>query len=519
MSAITGHMRETARSGPDDADAPPVLALAGISKTFGDFAALNGVDFDLRPGEIHALLGENGAGKSTLMNIVAGIYTPDSGSVSVRGQAVAIRGPSDAQRLGIGMVHQHYKLVKPFTGFENVLLAHPQGSFQKARARMEALTAEALGKIGFEIDLHRPVENLSVSEQQRIEILKVLVAGATVVILDEPTAVLTDAEAGRLFAAMRSLAMEGHSVVLVTHKLAEALNYADRVTVMRGGKVVRTVLPADISESELTALIVGSTIDERERRAGRVGRSVLKLRAVERQDSRGGGLRNLSFDVHSGEIYGIAGVGGNGQNALVEVITGLAPVDAGNVWLDGHGDVTNLPSAHMRRCGIACIPSDRQSDALAGDLRIADNYAVGGVLEGRYGSKLKVDRKQIAADTSDAIRRFEVMGVRSSHQKAGLLSGGNAQKLVIAREFSGSPALIIAHSPSRGLDVRASAAVHEHLRAARDRGAGVILISEDLDEILLLADRIGVMNRGNIVAEFDFPADRQAIGRAMVGHG
>ena len=519
MNAMTGHMRETARRGPDGADAAPVLTLAGISKTFGDFAALNGVDFDLEPGEIHALLGENGAGKSTLMNIVAGIYTPDSGSVSVRGQAVAIRGPSDAQRLGIGMVHQHYKLVKPFTGFENMLLADPQGSFRQARARIEALAKEALRKIGFEIDLHRPVESLSVSEQQRIEILKVLVAGATVVILDEPTAVLTDAEAARLFAAMRSLAMEGHSVVLVTHKLAEALTYADRITVMRGGKVVRTVLPADVSENELTTLIVGSAIDKRERRAGKVGRSVLKLRAVERNDSRGGGLRNLNFDVRSGEIYGIAGVGGNGQNALVEAITGLAPVDAGNIWLDRHGDVTNHPSERMRRCGIACIPSDRQSDALAGDLRIADNYAIGGVMEGRYGSALKVDRRRIGMDTDEAIRRFEVMGVRSPHQKAGLLSGGNAQKLVIAREFSGTPLLIIAHSPSRGLDVRASAAVHEHLRAARDRGAGVILISEDLDEVLLLADRIGVMNRGNIVAEFDAPADRQAIGKAMVGHG
>jgi len=512
-------MRETTRRGPDGADAPPALALAGISKTFGDFAALSSVDFDLRPGEIHALLGENGAGKSTLMNIVAGIYTPDSGTVSVRGQPVAIRGPSDAQQLGVGMVHQHYKLVKPFTGLENILLAHPEGSFGRASKRMQALTKEALDRIGFEVDLSRPVESLSVSEQQRIEILKVLVAGATVIILDEPTAVLTDAEAARLFKAIRNLAMQGHSVVLVTHKLAEALTYADRITVMRGGKVVRTVLPSDVNEAELTALIVGSTIDERERRGGKAGKSVLKLRAVGCSDGRGSGLRELSFDVRSGEIYGIAGVGGNGQNALVEVITGLSKVDQGNIWLDGHGDVTNQPSERMRRCGVACIPSDRQSDALAGDLRIADNYAIGGVMEGRYGSVLKVDRRGIDTDTREAIRRFEVMGVRGSHQKAGLLSGGNAQKLVIAREFSGAPSLILAHSPSRGLDIRASAAVHEHLRAARDRGAGVILISEDLDEILLLSDRIGVMNRGNIVAEFDAPADRQAIGKAMVGHG
>ena len=427
MNAMTGHMRETARRGPDGADAAPVLTLAGISKTFGDFAALNGVDFDLEPGEIHALLGENGAGKSTLMNIVAGIYTPDSGSVSMRGQAVAIRGPSDAQRLGIGMVHQHYKLVKPFTGFENMLLAHPQGSFRQARARMEALTKEALRKIGFEIDLHRPVENLSVSEQQRIEILKVLVAGATVVILDEPTAVLTDAEAARLFAAMRNLAMEGHSVVLVTHKLAEALTYADRITVMRGGKVVRTVLPADISESELTTLIVGSAIDERERRAGKVGRSVLKLRAVERNDSRGGGLRNLNFDVRSGEIYGIAGVGGNGQNTLVEAITGLVSVDAGNIWLDRHGDVTNHPAERMRRYGIACIPSDRQSDALADDLRIATGKQPGFLMRAADAHHLEAADRFVRIHADSPTVDLESRAVAALHHTADGIIVSNAQ--------------------------------------------------------------------------------------------
>ncbi|MBX3582230.1 MAG: ABC transporter ATP-binding protein [Rhizobiaceae bacterium] len=512
-------MRDTARLGLGASDAPPALSLAGVSKTFGDFAALSGVDFDLRAGEIHALLGENGAGKSTLMNIVAGIYTPDSGTVSLHGQPVVIQGPSDAQQMGVGMVHQHYKLVKPFTGLENILLSHPQGSFRAARERILVLTKEAVDRIGFDVDLNKPVEHMSVSEQQRIEILKVLVAGAKVIILDEPTAVLTDTESARLFEAMHNLAREGHPIVLVTHKLSEALNHADRITVMRGGKVVRTVLPSEVGEAELTELIVGSTIGSRGYKGCTPGAPVLKLRAIERHDSRGGALRNLTFDVRAGEIYGIAGVGGNGQNALVEVITGLGTADAGNIWLQGYGDVTNRPSEQMRRCGIACIPSDRQSDALAGELRIADNYAIGGVIKGLYGSVLKVDRRRIEADTREAIRRFEVMGVRSAHQKAGLLSGGNAQKLVIAREFSGEPTLILAHSPSRGLDVRASSAIHDHLRAARDRGAGVILISEDLDEVLMLADRIGVMNRGSIVAEFEVPADRQAIGKAMVGHG
>ncbi|MGB3387669.1 MAG: ABC transporter ATP-binding protein [Pseudaminobacter sp.] len=518
MNAVTGHLRQSARHG---ADVPPALVLAGIAKTFGGFAALKHVDFDLRPGEIHALLGENGAGKSTLMNIVAGIYMPDSGAIEVAGRPAIIQGPLDARRLGIGMVHQHYKLVKPFTGLENLMLSHAGASYRASRSRMEALAGEALAKIGFEIDLHKPVETLSVSEQQRIEILKVLVAGASVIILDEPTAVLTDEEATRLFEAMRNLAREGHSVVLVTHKLAEALTFSDRITVMRGGKVLSTVMPSEVTAADLTAMIVGSTIDKRPRCASTsVGKPVLKVRDARLPGPPGFDLlRHLSFDVRAGEIYGIAGVGGNGQDALVEAIMGLSPLSGGNIWLEGRGDVTNEPPERMRHYGVACIPSDRQSDALAGELCISDNYAIGGVIEGRYGSVLRVDRKRIRQATAAAIRRFEVLGVRGPHHKAGLLSGGNAQKLVIAREFSGTPPLIIAHSPSRGLDIRASSAVHDHLRAARDQGAGVILISEDLDEVLLMADRIGVMSRGTIVAEFEAPADRQEIGKAMIGHG
>jgi simple sugar transport system ATP-binding protein len=521
MNAMMGHMRQSACLGPDGATAAPALAVRGIAKTFGDFVALGGVDFDLRRGEIHALLGENGAGKSSLMNVVAGIYMPDSGTIEVAGRPAVIQGPLDARQLGIGMVHQHYKLVRSFTGLENLMLAHPGGSYRQLRSRMEAFATEALGKIGFEINLHKPVETLSVSEQQRIEILKVLVAGASVIILDEPTAVLTDEEATRLFQAMRNLAREGHSIVLVTHKLTEALTFADRITVMRGGKVLRTVLPREVTTSDLTAMIVGSTIDKRPRYASTsVGKPVLVVRQAKLPGPQGLDLlRGINFDVRAGEIYGIAGVGGNGQDALVNAIMGLSPLSDGGIWLEGQGDVTNEPSERMRRYGVACIPSDRQSDALVGELGISDNYAIGGVIEGRYGSVLRVDHKSIRQATDAAIRRFEVLGVRGLHQKTGLLSGGNAQKLVIAREFSGAPSLIIAHSPSRGLDIRASSAVHEHLRSARDQGAGVILISEDLDEILLMADRIGVMNRGTIVAEFVAPGDRQAIGKAMIGHG
>lgn len=523
MNVMTGHMREGAARGPSDAEADGVrvLKLGSIVKTFGGFTALDGVDFDLRAGEIHALLGENGAGKSSLMNIVAGIYTPDSGTVEVRGRSTHVAGPADARALGVGMVHQHYKLVKPFTAVENIALTVPaEGGHSRNMARIRQAAREAADRLGFELDLERPVGQLSIPEQQRVEIIKILVAGASIIILDEPTAVLTDEEAERLFQAMRSLARQGHAVVLVTHKLHEALGHADRITVMRGGAVIDTVAPGDVDAETLTTMIVGSRIVEVPQRAETVGKPVLMVRRLSRTGPGGQKLlRDLDFDVRSGEIYGVAGVGGNGQSELVDALTGLVAAHEGKVFLDGSGDVTGATPDRLRRMGVGCIPADRQSYALAGDLTVSDNYAIGGVLEGRYGSAMFVDRRRIGQDTACAVARFQVLGVRGPHQKAALLSGGNAQKLVIAREFSASPRLIIAHSPSRGLDVRASAAVHQHLRDARDRGAGVILLSEDLDEVLLLCDRIGVMSRGAIVAEFTAPADRQAIGKAMVGHG
>lgn len=519
MNVALGQMDESLATRSADSTKPLALRMRGIVKTFGEFVALDGVDFDLKQGEIHALLGENGAGKSSLMNIVAGIYTPDRGEISVSGRTTVIPGPADARRLRIGMVHQHFKLVKPFTGIENIVLANPGKSYRQSIGEIRRLADEAAHKIGFDVDLSRRVNTLSIPEQQRIEILKILIAGASTIILDEPTAVLTDEEADRLFEAMRRLADEGHAVVLVTHKLDEALTYADRITVMRAGRVVETVMPDQVTHTELTTMIVGSNVMEVPQRSSSVGKPVLKVRKAQCRGSHGlDVLRDVTFEVRSGEIYGLAGIGGNGQSELVEVLTGLEPVTAGNIFLAGQGDVTNQPPHRMRGFGIGCIPADRQTYALAGDLRITDNYAIGGVLRGRYGSVFKVDRKRIRSHTNAAISRFDVMGVRSDNQKAALLSGGNAQKLVIAREFSNDVALIVAHSPSRGLDVRAAAAVHEHLRHARDRGVGVILISEDLDEILLLSDRIGVMNRGRIVAEFDAPGDRHAIGKAMIGH-
>ncbi|WP_375462746.1 ABC transporter ATP-binding protein [uncultured Methylobacterium sp.] len=496
----------------------PALELLGVSKTFDGFQALTGADFAVLPGEVHALLGENGAGKSTLMNVAAGLYRPDGGRIRVRGAEVEIAGPVAARRLGIGMVHQHYKLVKAFNAVENILLARGGRRYGRGLAEVEAAIRAQGEAVGFSVDLTRPVGSLSVAEQQRIEILKVLVEGARILILDEPTAVLTDREAEGLLATMRALAGKGAAVVLVTHKLGEVMRHADRVTVMRGGRVVGSADPAGLSAASLTEMVVGATTRQERRPGAGAGAPVLDIAGL--VGTRADGLRTLngaSLTVRRGEIYGIAGVGGNGQTELAEVLMGVRRPQAGRILLDGD-DITAAPPRLRRARGLVAIPADRQTYALAGELSVADNYAVSGIGSGRFGGWLRVDRAAVRAGTLAALAAFDVRGARSPRQKASLLSGGNAQKLVIAREFAQAPRFVVAHSPARGLDVRAALDVHHRLREARDAGAGVLLISEDLDEVMLVADRIGVMSRGAIVGEFTAPADRQAIGAAMVHH-
>lgn len=499
---------------------PAALELNGVSKSFGGFQAIADAGFAVERGEVHALLGENGAGKSSLMNVAAGLYAPDQGRIFVDGTEVRPEGPLGAMRLGIGMVHQHYKLVKAFSAVDNVLLTlHHSGYREQARATAERMT-ELCRALDFEIDMKRPVGLLSVAEQQRIEILKVLLAGSKVLILDEPTAVLTDREADSLLTTVRGLAGRGTAVVLVTHKLNEVRRYADRVTVMRGGRTIATVKAAEKSPQDLTVLIVGEQLQEVQRPSQSIGTEVLRLTGLSAARSDGHrALKDVSLTVRSGEIYGIAGVGGNGQSELAEVLMGVNEALEGRIEIAREGDVTHAPSVLRRAMGVVSIPADRQSYALAGDLSIADNYAVAGVVGGKYGGWLNVDRSAIARDAAAAVKAYDVQGVRSLRQRSALLSGGNAQKLVISREFAGTPRVVLAHSPSRGLDVRATAAVHNSIRRARDDGAAVLLISEDLDEILLLSDRVGVMNRGHISAEFSVPVDRRAVGEAMVSHG
>lgn len=491
------------------------LELSDISKSFDGFRALSSAFLRLGGGEVHALLGENGAGKSSLMNVVAGLYRPDGGRISVFGREVAIDGPAHARRLGIGMVHQHYKLVKAFNALENIRLA--VGT--RSDAELSRQIRDRAASLGFEVDLSQPVGTLSIAEQQRVEILKVLLGGARIVILDEPSAVLTDKEAAALLDTMRQIAAQGAAVVLVTHKLKEVKRYADLVTVMRGGRTIATADPKAHSVGELTAMVVGQLDVEAHQPTAVAGAPILKLTGISARRADGHQvLADGSFTLRRGEIYGIAGVGGNGQAELAEVLMGVLKPTAGTIELDGDGDVTGDGAGKRRMRGFATIPADRHSYGLAGDLSVVDNCCIQSVKAGRLGGWMRVDRNGAQAQARAAVEAFDVQGVRNLHQKVSLLSGGNAQKLVISREFGTVPRIVLAASPSRGLDARATGEVHRRLREARDAGAGVLLISEDLDEIMLLSDRVGVINSGRIIEEFETPANRQAIGAAMVGH-
>lgn len=495
------------------------LQLTGIRKSFDGALALDGASFESRTGEVHALLGENGAGKSSLMNVAAGLYAPDAGAITINGTPASLNGPADAGRYGIGMVHQHFKLVKPFTIAENILLANRRPHFSSGIRDIRAAVRKQADELKFDIDPDRRVDTLTVAEQQQVEIVKVLVGGANILILDEPTAVLTDAESEGLLEIVRRLARSGTAVVLVTHKLNEVKRYADVVTIMRGGRTVAKLDPRQASAKELTELTVGQTVALPSRTPHQGGPTRLNVGALTyaRSDGRVM-LNNTSFHVRAGEIYGIAGVSGNGQAELAEALIGAIEPDTGEIWLDSAGDISHATNAKRREAAIAAIPADRYAFALAGSLPIADNFAIAHIRSGRYGNVAWVNRAAMRREATSAVKDYDVQGARGVGQKASLLSGGNAQKLVIAREFSREPKVVVAHSPSRGLDVRACAAVHERLIAARERGAAIVLISEDLDEVLSLSDRIGVMTRGKIVGEFERPADRQAIGRAMVDH-
>ena len=492
------------------------LQMTDIVKAFDGRAALDHAAFTAAWGEVHGLLGENGAGKSSLMNVLCGLYLPDAGRVVIDGVEHRVEGPSHARALGIGMVHQNFKLVRPFTVVENVMLANPQRSWRKGIAAVSQGIARLSDELGFEIDPFARIDRISVAEQQRVEIVKVLMGGARLLILDEPTAVLTDDEAARLLRTVQALARRGACVILITHKLREVVAHADRVTVMRSGKTVATVAASDASPASLARMMVGDApVDDTAPGCG--GPLRLEISGLDvRRDDGVSTVRGLSLAVRSGEVYGLAGVGGNGQTELAEVLMGVRAPETGRIALDG-ADITALHPKRRRALGIRSVPADRPAYGLAQELSVGDNYASTRLGSGAFGSPLWVSRRAIGVRTGAALDAFEIHGA-AVDTGVRLLSGGNAQKLVLARELHGKPAVIVAHSPTHGLDVRACAAVHDHLRNARDAGAAVLLISEDLDEVLNLSDIVGVLNRGSIVGEMKRPVNRQNVGELMLGH-
>jgi ABC-type uncharacterized transport system ATPase subunit len=480
----------------------PTFAMRKIIKRFPGVVANNDVDLTIEAGEIHALLGENGAGKSTLMQILYGFHSMDSGSILIDGELVEITSPKDAIALGIGMVHQEFMLVRRFSVVENTVLglkedAGPMLDLRKAARRLRSLSDQH----HLAIDPYAQVQHLPIGVQQRVEILKLLYRDARLLILDEPTAVLTTHEKDRLFAVLRGLRDQGRSIVIVTHKLQEILELADRVTVMRDGRVVGSVTTQQTTEQELARLMVGRDVNLR---ANRVpverGRAVLRINGLHVRDDLGQEkVRGVSLDVHAGEIVGIAGVDGNGQSQLAEAIMHLRPALQGQVFLDQR-EVTRLTVAQHRALGLSYIPADRRHVGAVTQMSVADNAILGSQRQRTRGPFL--DRRKIREYAEKLVTRF---GVRASSIGAmvGKLSGGNLQKLILGREILQDAAAIVVEQPTRGLDVGAVESVWLELLREGERGKAILLISAELEELMNLADRIAVMFEGRIVGILD----------------
>jgi len=476
------------------------------------------VTVEIHAGEVHALLGENGAGKTTLVKVLYGIHQPDAGEVLLRGRPVRIRAPHDALRLGIGMVPQHFLLVRRHTVAENVCLGLPETRALFPARQVEQRIKELGDRYGLAVDPRAPVWSLSISEQQRVEILKALMRGAEILILDEPTSVLTPQEAQGLFGVMRRMTEEGHAVIFITHKLDEVLAVADRITVLRKGRVVET-LPAPSADKRLLArMMVGRDVEFRPTRAPAVLRGEgLRLEKVWALNDRGlPALRGVSCTVQRGEIVGVAGVAGNGQRELVEVITGLRRVVQGRVWVLGQ-DVTNGGAGMVLETGAAHIPEERMRAGIVGAMSVAENLVLRRYREAPFSRGPLLDPQAIHAF---ALRMMGAYGIvaPSPRVPARTLSGGNVQRLILARELSGDPGLVIAAHPTSGLDISATEQIHLLLLRRREEGAGILLVSEDLDEILALSDRVVVMFGGEVVGVVPAAeAGRERIGLMMTG--
>jgi general nucleoside transport system ATP-binding protein len=503
-----------------DNSSPIVLEARGITKRFPGVLANDKVDLTLHEGEILALLGENGAGKSTLMNIIYGLYQPDEGEIWLKGEQVALKNPREAIRRGVGMVHQHFQLVPVMTVAENVMLgAEITRWFGRISRRDAAARVKDLSeKYKLAVPPRAVVEDLPVGMQQRVEIIKALYRKADILILDEPTAVLTPQEAEDLFRIMRDLKAQGVSIIFITHKLKEVLAIADNIAVMRNGQMVGTTTPDQATEASLAEMMVGrKVILQVEKGAAHPGEPVLTVEDLHvDDDQRHHVVRGLSLMVQAGEILGVAGVQGNGQRELVEALTGLRRVKNGRVLLEGK-DITNKSPRHITELGTAHIPEDREKHGLVGPYSIADNMVLNRYFRRPYARGMVMNHDRIRQESKALVAEYDVR-TPSVDTPASNLSGGNKQKVIVAREFSREVKLLIANQPTRGIDVGSIEFIHKQIVAQRDRGVAVLLVSAELDEVLGLADRVAVMYEGRIVQILPIAeATRERVGLLMAG--
>jgi general nucleoside transport system ATP-binding protein len=498
---------------------PPILELRGITKRFPGIVANDHVDLDLRRGEVHALLGENGAGKSTLMNVVYGLYKADGGEILIKGEPVVLHSPSDAIQHGIGMVHQHFMLIPVMTVAENIVLGTEPtaGGVFLDHSAADRRVRELAKSFNFAIDPDTRIQNISVGQQQRVEILKALYRGADILILDEPTAVLTPQEATDLFEILRTLTQEGMSVIFISHKLHEVLDIADRISVLRRGKLVETVPRAGATEEGLARMMVGrDVLLHVEKEPANPGETLLEVEGLEVEDDRGlPAVRGVSLTVRAGEIVGVAGVDGNGQTELIEALTALRKAKAGRILIGGTDVSSDNARARLDE-GLGHIPEDRLRRGVVLEFSLAENLSLHDYrLEPNSHFGWLRPGRMIAA-ARRLISEFDVRGGRPT-SKVSELSGGNQQKLVVAREVSRDPRLLIAAQPTRGLDVGAIAFLHRRLVTERDKGRAILLVSLELEEILSLSDRILVMYEGEIVGEYQPGVSAETLGLAMIG--
>jgi ABC-type uncharacterized transport system ATPase subunit len=494
------------------------LELKGITKRFGSLVANDRIDLSVSPGQVHALLGENGAGKSTLMNVLYGLLQPDEGEILIDGRKARFNSPKDAIAAGIGMVHQHFMLVPVFTVAENVTLGmeetRPSGLLDRRKARRDV--RDLSKRYGLAVDPDALVEHLPVGIQQRVEIIKALVRDASVLILDEPTAVLTPAEAEDLFRIIRQLKDGGTSVVFISHKLKEVQEIADTITVLRRGAVVGQKSPS-ASEDELAAMMVGRNVQLKvSKDAAKPGEVVLDVADLTVADETGRvSVNGMSFQVRAGEILGLAGVQGNGQTELCEALIGLRPISGGQVRLNDR-DLTRATPRQRLHAGLAYVPEDRQEDGLIGDFSVADNMVLDTYNEPPYAKGITLNLAAIASNAAARVQEFDVR-TTSADTPVGTLSGGNQQKVILARELGREHKVLVASQPTRGLDVGSIEFVHKRIVAARDSGVAVLIVSSELDEIYALADRIGVMYEGRITGFRPPTVPVEELGLLMAG--